>query len=76
MGNLIYFGVTVSEARAEFLHKVQNVSEARADFLLKMLEVPLCNHCGREADECMADPCAEAQHRHDAHVEPKQIYQK
>ena len=62
MGKLIYFGVTVSEARAEFL--------------AKMLKVPLCQHCGREASECEADPCAEAQHAHDAHVEPnKQIYQ-
>jgi hypothetical protein len=39
----IYFGVTVTKQRAEYL--------------ARMLNEPLCNHCGRECAECDADPC-------------------
>jgi hypothetical protein len=39
----IYFAVTVTRRRAEFLQR--------------MIEVPLCDTCGREQDECDADPC-------------------
>jgi hypothetical protein len=40
---MIYFGVTVTQQRAEFL--------------ARMLEVDLCEGCGRERAECDADPC-------------------
>ncbi|MCP4470474.1 MAG: hypothetical protein GY815_07275 [Gammaproteobacteria bacterium] len=33
------------------------VDEWRADYLKQCLEVPLCQGCGREEDECSADPC-------------------
>ena len=39
----VYFGVSVSPLRAEFL--------------AKCLELPLCKGCGREESECSADPC-------------------
>lgn len=38
----VYFAVTVSKARAEYL--------------FQCLQRPLCT-CGREVDECEADPC-------------------
>ena len=41
--DMIYFGVTVTRARAEYL--------------MKCLTRDLCEHCGRELDECEADPC-------------------
>ncbi len=36
-------------------------SKARYDHLVKHLKIPLCDHCGREKDECDADPCAGVQ---------------
>lgn len=33
------------------------VSQMRADYLYKCLLRPLCRHCGREVAECSADPC-------------------
>ena len=39
----IYFAVTVSRQRAEYL--------------ARCLDEPLCNGCGREEAECSADPC-------------------
>ena len=39
----VYFAVTVPKARAEYL--------------FACLQRPLCENCGREADECKADPC-------------------
>jgi len=37
------------------------VSKARAEYLVQCLERPLCLGCGREEDECQADPCADEQ---------------
>lgn len=33
------------------------VSKLRAEYLFKCLQRPLCMACGREEDECSADPC-------------------
>lgn len=33
------------------------VTKARAEYLVQCLERPLCLGCGREEDECQADPC-------------------
>lgn len=41
----VYFAVTVPKVRAEHL--------------FKCLQRPLCENCGREVDECDADPCTE-----------------
>ena len=39
----VYFAVTVTKRRAEYLYKC--------------LHTPLCYACGREQAECEADPC-------------------
>ena len=53
LGDKVYFGIAVSKQRAEYL--------------IRCLERPLCSHCGREEDECNAEPCAAAEHAHDAY---------
>jgi len=42
-GGHVYFGVTVSRQRAEYL--------------MRCLDEPLCKACGREEAECSANPC-------------------
>jgi hypothetical protein len=47
--------ILIDDGRPEVYFGVK-VSKARAEYLFKCLLRPLCT-CGREVDECEADPC-------------------
>lgn len=50
---------TIIERPSDKVYMGLEVTKARADYLVQCLERPLCLGCGREEDECQADPCVD-----------------
>lgn len=49
----------ICEQESDQVYLGIQVSRARAEYLVQCLERPLCLGCGREEDECQADPCTD-----------------
>lgn len=54
--------IMIENSRDDKVYFAVTVSKARAEYLFKCLQRPLCENCGREVDECEADPCTRNQH--------------
>lgn len=63
----------VREPADERVYFAVTVPKHRADFLARMLDAPLCRFCGREVAECEADPCAAADHHHQADAQAGRV---